>query len=221
MEVQESVKEEKELDDLRRAIDEQIDNLNKSNVNSEFMSLLLRHEEFEKQMGKSKYFGSLAKSAYDIALDYANVASKSPYARELAFIHLLLSRLYTDIAHALLIEVNLDCIIPDVIKVSISLTNFPLSVNVIQKLWEISKKIDNMTLDHQIKARLKEDLKKLESALKGKYVGIEEFDDGVFIDINSEEVFDNEVHEAMVEVFRDKNRKIVAIDITYEDKEDE
>jgi len=37
------------------------------------MSLLLRHEEFEKQMGKSKYFGSLAKSAYSIALDYANV----------------------------------------------------------------------------------------------------------------------------------------------------
>jgi len=85
---------------------------------------------------------------------------------------------------------------------------------------EISKKIADMTLDHQIKAQLKEDLKKLESALKGKYVGIEEFDDGVFIDINSEEVFDNEVHEAVVEVFRDKNRKIVAIDIIYEDKED-
>jgi len=104
--------------------------------------------------------------------------------------------------------VNLDPIIPEVIEVSISLTTFPLSVNVIQKLWEISKKIDNMTLDHQIKAQLKKDLKKLESALKGKYIGIEEFDDGVFTDINGEEVFDNEVHEAVVEVFRDKNRKI-------------
>ena len=77
-----------------------------------------------------------------------------------------------------------------------------------------------MTLDLQIKAQLKEDLKELESAVKGKYIGIEEFDDGVFIDINSEEVFDNEVHDAIVEVFRDENRKIVAIDITYEDKED-
>jgi len=35
-----------------------------------------------------------------------------------------------------------------VIKFSISLTNFPLLIDVIQKLWEISKKIDDMILDH-------------------------------------------------------------------------
>jgi len=218
----ERAKEEKELEDLRKVIDEQIDNLNrsKSNANDEFTDLLLRHKEFEKQMDKSKYFSSLAKLAYTVALDYANVASKFHYARGLALIHLLLSRLYVDIAYALLQGVNLDPIIPDLIKASISLSNFPLSVNVIQKLWEISEKIDDMTLDRQIKAQLKEDLKGLESALKEKYIDIEEFDDGIFIDINREEAFDNEVHEAMVEVFRDKNRKIVAIDITYEDKED-
>ena len=220
MEVRERAKEEKELDDLRKVIDEKIDNLNKSNVTYEFMDLLLRYEEFEKQMGRFKYFSILAKLSYILAQDYESIASKSPYVRELARIHLLLSRLYADIAYALIKGENLDPIIPGVIKVSISLTNFPISVNVVQKLWEISKKIDDMILDHQIKAQLKEDLKKLESALKGKYVGIEEFDDGVFIDINSEEVFENEVHEAIVEVFRDKNKKIVAIDVTYEDKED-
>ena len=218
----ERAKEEKELEDLRKLIDEQIDNLNRSrsNANDEFTDLLLRHEEFEKQMGKSKYFSSLAKSAYSVALDYANIASKFHYARELAIIHLLLSRLYTNIAYALLQGANLDPIIPDLIKASISLSNFPLSVNVIQKLWEISEKIDDMTLNRQIKAQLKEDLKRLESALRGKYIDIEEFDDGVAIDINSKEVFENEVHDAIVEVFRDKNKKIVAIDITYEDKED-
>jgi len=135
MEVRERAKEEKELDDLRKVIDEQIDNLNKSNVTYEFMDLLLRHGEFEKQMGRFKYFGSLARSSYTLALDYRNVALKYPYVHELARIHLLLSRLYSDIAYALIKEVNLDPIIPDVIKVSISLTNFPVSVNVIQKLW--------------------------------------------------------------------------------------
>jgi len=222
MELQERAKEVKELDNLRKVINEQIDNLNKSRtiVNCEFTDLLLRHKEFEKQTGKSKYFSSLAKSAYTLALDHENIASKFPYAHGLALIYLLLSRLYTNIAHALIKGVGLDPIIPDLIKVSISLTNFPLSVNAIQKLWEISEKIDDMILDHQIKAQLKEDLKGLESALKGKYIDIEEFDDGVAIDINSEEVFENEVHEAIVEVFRDKNKKIVAIDVTYEDKED-
>ena len=138
MELQERAEEEKELDDLRKVIDEQIDNLNKSNVNGEFTDLLLRHEEFEKQKGK--YFSSLARSAYNIALDCANVASKSSYACELAIIHLILSRLYADIAYALIKEANLDLVIPDIIKVSISLTNFPVSINVVQKLWEISKK---------------------------------------------------------------------------------
>jgi len=57
----------------------------------------------------------------------------------------------------------------------------------------------------------------LELGLKEKYIGIEEFDDSVFTDINGEEDFDN---EAVVEAFRDKNRRIVPIDITYEDKED-
>lgn len=220
MELQERAKEEKELVNLRKVIDEQIDNLNKSKVTYEFLDLLLRYEEFEKQMGKFKYFESLAKSAYNVALDYVSIASKSPYVRELAIIHFLLSRLYADIASAILKEVNLDSIILDIIKFSFSLINFPLLVNAIQKLWKMSKKIDNITFDHQIKAQLKEDLKELEFALKGKYIGIEEFDDGIFIDINREEAFDNEIHEAMVEVFRDKNRKIVAIDITYEDKED-
>ena len=220
MELQEKAKEEKELDNLRKVINEQIDNLNKSKVTYEFLDLLKRYEEFEKQMGKFKYFESLAKLAYSVALDYVNIASKSSYSRELALIHLLLSRLYADIAGAILKDVNLDSIILDVIKFSSSLINFPLLVNAIQELWEMSKKIDDITFDHQIKAQLKEDLKELEFALKGKYIGIEEFDDGIFIDINREEAFDNEIHEAMVEVFRDKNRKIVAIDITYEDKED-
>jgi len=220
MELQERAKEEKELDNLRKVINEQIDNLNKSNATYEFLDLLLRYEEFEEQMGKSKYFGSLAKSAYSVALDYTCIAPKSPYARELALIHLLLSRLYADIADAILKDADLDSVILDVIKFSTSLINFPLLVNAIQKLWEISKKIDDITLDRQIKAQLKEDLKGLEFALKGKHIGIEEFDDGIFIDINREEAFHNEIHEAIVEVFRDKNRKIVAIDITYEDKED-
>jgi len=220
MELQERAKEEKELDNLRKVINEQIGNLNKSKVTYELLDLLLRYEEFEKQMGKFNYFESLAKSAYSVALDYVSIASKSPYARELAIIHLLLSRLYADIASAILKDVNLDSIILDIIKFSSSLINFPLLVNAIQKLWEMSKKIDDITFDHQIKAQLKEDLKELEFTLKGKYIGIEEFDDGIFIDINREEAFDNEIHEAMVEVFRDKNRKIVAIDITYEDKEE-
>jgi len=220
MELQEKAREEKEIEELKKVIEEHLNNLSKNVTNGEFKDMLLKYEELIVKIGKISYFSSLARSAFNLALDYISIASKSPYARELAIIHLLFSRLYADITYALLQEINLDLVIEDVIKVSISLTDFPLSINVVQELDEISKKIDNMIFDHIIKAQLKEDLKKLINVIKGKYVEIKEFDDGVFIDINSENVFDNEVHEAIVEVYRDRNKKIVAIDITYEDKND-
>jgi len=217
MELQERAKEQKELDDLRKVIDEQINNLSKNVIKSDFRDLLLRHEELIAKMGKIEYFESLAKSAYSIALGYANIASKSSYASELALIHLLLSRLYADIAYALIKDVNLDCIIPEVIEVSILFTDFPLAVYNPQKLDEIPKRISNINIDETVKKELVEDLNRLVNAFKVK---IEEFDNGLMIFVNDEELSDLEDHDAIVRVYRSTNRKIAVIDIVYNDKDE-
>ena len=215
MEVQEKVREE--IIDLRKAIDEQIDRVSKITSNRDFKELL-KHEELIEKMGKIEYFESLAKSAYSIALDYVSIASKSSYARELALIHLLLSRLYADIALALIKDVNLDSIIPDIIEVSTLFTDFPLTVYDPQKLDEIQEKISNMKINEAIKKELVDDLNKLVNAFKVK---IHEFDDGmmIFID-NDEKLLDLEDHDAIVRVYRSRNRKISAIDIIYTDKDE-
>ena len=215
MEVQERVR--KEIVNLRKAIDEQIDKMSRINTNSDFKELL-EHRELIEKMGKVEYFESLAKSAYSVALDYVSIASKSPYARELALIHLLLSRLYADIAYALIQGANLDPIIPDVIEVSTLFTDFPLAVYDPQKLDEAQEKISNLKIDEDVKKELIEDLKKLENAFKVK---IHEFEDGmmIFID-NDEKLSDLEDHDAIVRVYRSINKKIAAIDVVYTDKDE-
>ena len=214
MEVQERVREE--IADLRKAIDKQIDKVSRLTANSNFKELL-EHKELIEKMGKIEYFESLAKSAYSLALDYANIASKSSYARELTIINLLLSRLYADIVHALLEGANLGSIIPDVIEVSNLFTDFSSMVYVPQKLEEISEKISNLKIDEAVKKELVDDLNKLENAFKVK---IHEFDDGLMIFIDSEKVSDIEDHDAIVQVYRDKNKRIAVVDIVYHDKDD-
>ena len=217
MELQEKIKEGKEIEELKKDIDEQINNLSKNVTKGDFKDLLLRYEELVAKIGKIDYFKNLAKSAYNVALGYANLASKSSYASELALIHLLLSRLYADIAHALIKDLNLDPIIPDVIKVSTLFTDFPLAVYDPQKLDEIQKKINNMNIDEAVKKELVEDLNKLMNAFKVK---IEEFDNGLMIFINDEELSDLEDHDAIVRVYRTTKRKIAVIDIVYNDKDE-
>jgi len=218
MELQEKIKEGKEIEELKKDIDEQINNLSKSVTKGDFRELLLRHEELIVKMGKIEYFKNLAKSASSIALGYANIASKSSYASELALIHLLLSRLYADIAYALIKDLNLDPVIPDIMEVSILFTDFPLAIYDPQKLDEIQKKISNMNIDEAVKKELVDDLNKLVNAFKVK---IEEFDDGMMIFIgNGEELSDFEDHDAIVKVYRTRNRKIDTIDIIYTDKDD-
>jgi len=217
MELKEKIKEGKEIEELKKDIDKQINNLSKNVIKSDFRDLLLRHEELIAKMGKIGYFESLAKSAYSIALGYANIASKSSYASELALIHLLLSRLYADIACALIKDVNLDPIIPEVIEVSILFTDFPLVVYNPQKLDEILKRISNINIDEAVKKELVEDLNRLVNAFKVK---IEEFDNGLMIFVNDEELSDLEDHDAIVRVYRSTNRKIAVIDIVYNDKDE-
>jgi len=214
MEVQERVREE--ISDLRKAIDEQIDKVSKSTSNSDFKELL-EHKELIDKMGTVEYFKSLAKSAYYVALDYINVASKSPYARELALIHLLLSRLYADIVDALIKGVNLDPIIPDVVEASALSIDFPLAIYGPQKLDEISEKINNINIDQDIKKELIEDLNKLINTFKVKIL---EFDDGLMIFVNDEKFSGFEDHDAIVEVYRDRNKRIAVVDIVYNDKDD-
>jgi len=214
MEVQERVR--KEIVDLRKAIDEQIDKVNRITTNSDFKELL-EHKELIEKMGKVEYFESLAKSAYSVALDYVSIVSKSPYARELALIHLLLSRLYADIAYALIQGANLDPIIPDVIEVSTLSIDFTLAIYGPQKLDEISEKINNIKIDQDIKKELIGDLKKLENAFKVKIL---EFDDGLMIFVNDEKFSGFEDHDAIVEVYRDRNKRIAVVDIVYNDKDD-
>ena len=52
-------------------------------------------------------------------------------------------------------------------------------------------------------------------------VEVREFDDGIFIRLSSGTPQEVEYHEADVQVWRDKNGRIVAIDIVYTDDEDE
>jgi len=214
MEVQERVR--KEISDLRKAIDEQIDKVSKSTSNSDFKELL-EHKELIEKMGKVGYFESLAKSAYNVALDYVSIASKSPYVRELALIYLLLSRLYTDIAYALIQGANLDPIIPDVVEASALSIDFPLAIYGPQKLDEISEKINNINIDQDIKKELIEDLNKLINTFKVKIL---EFDDGLMIFVNDEKFSSFEDHDAIVEVYRDRNKRIAVVDIVYNDKDD-
>lgn len=49
-----------------------------------------------------------------------------------------------------------------------------------------------------------------------RYVEFHEFDDGVFIDTGSEP-HDVEYREAEVQIWRDRDGKIVAIDFTYKE----
>jgi len=217
MELQRKIKEGKEIEELKIDVDEQINNLSKNPTNGDFRELLLRYEELIAKMGKIEYFESLAKSAYSIALGYANLASKSSYARELGLIHLLLSRLYADIAYGLIKGENLDLVIPDIKEVSVLFTDFPLAIYDPQKLDEIQKKINNMNIDEAVKKELVEDLNKLMNAFKVK---IEEFDNGLMIFVNDEKLSDLEDHDAIVRVYRSTNRKIAVIDIVYNDKDE-
>jgi hypothetical protein len=51
-------------------------------------------------------------------------------------------------------------------------------------------------------------------------VRVKEYEDGVFIDFGGKP-YDVEYHDANVQVWRDREGKIVAIDIVYEDEEEE
>jgi len=218
MELQRKNKEGKEIEELKKDIDEQINNLSKNATNGDFRELVLRYEELIAKMGKVEYFESLAKSAYSIALGYTNLASKSSYARELGLIHFLLSRLYADIAYALIKGENLDYVIPDIMEVSVLFTDFPVAIYDPQKLDEIQKKISNMNIDEAVKKELVDDLNKLVDVFKVK---IHEFDDGMMIFIgNDEELSDLEDHDAIVRVYRSRNRKIDTIDIIYTDRDE-
>lgn len=141
-----------------------------------------------------------------------------------------MANLFSSVANILLLlkELSID-LEKDVVKIPILLLE-AFTEGDFKKIGEVlddSKRVERaiqsllISYDHPKLKQLYDEIKEvreiIEEIVKDLFLqpDVREFDDGIYVDFKVGDAVNSEVHDATVEIIRDKDNKVVAIDIIF------